>query len=361
MKILITGGHPAPALALIDEIKKYRSVEIVFVGRKHPIFGEKNYSFEYLEVKKRGIRFIELKAGKLPRFFSWGIITNFFLFFVGFFSALKIVIWQRPTIILSFGSFLAFPIAFWAWIFRIPLFLHEQTIAPGLANRIIGFWAKKIFLSFPQAAKYFNQKKTIVSGNPIRFKELTELKKSLGKKPVIYVTGGSLGSHCINLHLEKILPKLLKRYIVIHQIGNISQHNDYYRLKNKFKTPNYIPFSHLSQEQLFEVYQKSDLVIGRAGANTFFELIALKKPALFIPLPYAASSEQIKHAQIFSESGAGEIFHQDEDSEKLLNLIDKMINNLKDYKDNLQKLQFLYQKDAAQKIIKTIFSSLKEN
>ena len=361
MKVLITGGHPAPALALIDELKKNKEVKIVFVGRKYPIFGEKNYSFEYQQVLKKRVRFIDLKAGKLPRFFSKDIIINFFLFFFGFFSALKIIIVEKPAIVFSFGSYLAFPIAFWAWIFRIPLFLHEQTIAPGLTNRLIGFWAKKVFLSFPQAASYFNQKKVIIVGNPIRFKNIKITKSYPNKKPVIYVTGGSLGSHVINLHLEKILPALLKKYIVFHQIGNISQFNDYECLKNKFKHPNYFPFPHLSEEQLYKIYQKADLVISRAGANTFFELVAFKKPAIFIPLPYSASLEQIKHASVFVEYGTGEIFYQDEDSNKLLSLIDKMINEIKKYQDNFQKLEFLYQKDATEKIVKIIFSSVKKN
>jgi len=361
MKLLITGGHPTPALALIDEIKKKKNVEIVFVGRKHPIIGEKTFSFEYQEVIKKGVKFIDIKTGKLPRFFTKDIFINICLLFHGFFSAFFILIKEKPNAIISFGSFLAFPIAFWALFLKIPIFLHEQTIVPGLVSRIIGIWAKKIFLSFPDAQKYFINKKAEIIGNPIRFNEEIENKKTKNKKPVIYVTGGSLGSHAINLHMEKILPFIIKKYIIIHQIGNISKFNDFNRLKNKFKDPSYFPFSHVSREELFHIYKKADLVISRAGANTFFELIAFKKPTIFIPLPYSASKEQLLHAKIFKDAGTGEIFDQKEPSEKLLHLIDKMIFNLKKYQENFKKLRLLYKKDATKKMVKKIFASIKEN
>jgi len=364
MKIIITGGHPTPALALIDELKKYKNIEIIFVGRKHPIIREKNYSFEYQEIKKRNIKFIDLKTGKFIRYFSLDFFINLLLFIIGFFDSLKILIFEKPDLVFSFGGYLALPIAFWAWIFKIPILIHEQTVSPGLANRMISFFAKRVLVAFPQAGKFFNQKKTIVVGNPIRFKNIKltgKSKKNNKQKPVIYITGGSLGSHIINLHLEKILPFLLNKYKVIHQTGNISQFNDFNRLKYKFKNSDYFLFSHINTKKLQEIYESADLVICRGGANTFFELIAFQKPAIFIPLPFSASDEQKKHALIFYKNGAGEIFNQNEDSFKLLKLIDKMINNLDLYKNNLRKLKNLYQKNATEKIISIIFRFAKKD
>jgi len=361
MKIIITGGHPTPALALIDGLKKDNKTEIIFVGRKYPLRGEKNYSFEYQEIKKRGIKFIDLKTGKLTRYSLKDFIINFILLVKGFFESLKIIVKEKPDLVFSFGGYLGFPLAFWAWIFRVPLLIHEQTIVPGLANRIAGFFAKKVLLAFPQAKSFFDEKKTIVVGNPIRFLAPKIKEKNNHHQPIIYITGGSLGSHTINVHIEKILPFLLKKYIIIHQVGNITQFNDFDRLKKKINHPNYQVFTHIDQNQLNEIYQKADLVISRAGANTFFELIAFQKPTIFIPLPFSFADEQKKHALIFYEKKAGEIFNQEEDSFKLLNLIDKMINNLDFYKNNLKKLQSLYQKNATKKIIAIIFSFFKNN
>jgi len=361
MKVLITGGHPTPALAVIDNLKKYKNIQIVFVGKKHPLINENNYSFEYQEIKKRDIKFIDLKTGKLVRYLSKDFFINFFLLIKGFFNSLKILITEKPNLVVSFGGYLSFPVAFWSWIFKVPIIIHEQTVVPGLANRIIGFFANKILLAFPQAKKFFNKRKTLVVGNPIRFSSINILKKNTVDRPIIYITGGSLGSHIINIHIEKILPFLLRKYKIIHQVGNISQFNDFNRLKQKFNNPNYQVFTHVNQKELKNIYEKADLVIARAGANTFFELIFFQKPAIFIPLPFSASSEQKKHAFIFCETGAGEVFYQEDNSFKLLNLIDKMINNLDFYKKNLDKLKKRYQKNATEKIISVIFSFIKKN
>jgi len=361
MKIIMTGGHPAPALALIDNLKRYKNIQIVFVGRKHPLIKEKNYSFEYQEIKKRRVKFIDLKTGKFIRYLSIDFFINLFLIFQGFFISLRILITEKPDLVFSFGGYLAFPIAFWAWVFKVPIIIHEQTVAPGLANRIIGFFANRVLLAFPQAKNFFNKKKTLFVGNPIRFSSINILKKNTVDRPIIYITGGSLGSHIINVHIEKILPFLLKKYKIIHQVGNISQFDDFNRLKQKFNDPNYQIFTHIDKKKLKDIYEKADLVVGRAGANTFFELIAFQKPALFIPLPFSASFEQKKHALIFYKIGAGEIFYQENNSFKLLNLIDKMINNLDFYKKNLEKLKDLYKKDAAKKIISVIFSFSKKD
>ncbi|MCS6956782.1 MAG: UDP-N-acetylglucosamine--N-acetylmuramyl-(pentapeptide) pyrophosphoryl-undecaprenol N-acetylglucosamine transferase [Patescibacteria group bacterium] len=366
MKILITGGHLAPALAVIDKIKKEKpDIKIIFVGRKYAIDKEKTESLEYKEIRKRKIKFINLKTGRLTRIFSFSSFLNFFKFFLGFFSSFFIILKNRPDLILSFGSYLALPIVFWGYIFKIPVFTHEQTINPGLANKIIGLFAKKIFISFKEAEKFFTKNKVILTGNPIRQSIFKIQKKPFFIKktaPVLYITGGSLGSHSINLHIKKILKNLLEKYIIIHQTGDTKEYHDYEdllaiknqlpeNLKNK-----YFLARHFFEDEIGYVYSLSDLVIGRSGANTFFELIALEKPAVLIPLPWSAGKEQQRHAEIFVKSGCGEVFHQLESSDKLLRIIDKMIKNISFYQNNFKNLKTIYHQDASKKIIKEIFS-----
>ncbi|MCX7955883.1 MAG: UDP-N-acetylglucosamine--N-acetylmuramyl-(pentapeptide) pyrophosphoryl-undecaprenol N-acetylglucosamine transferase [Patescibacteria group bacterium] len=365
MKILITGGHLAPALAVIDEIKKEKpNIKMIFVGRKYAIDKDKVESLEYKEIKKKNIKFINLKTGKLTRIFSLEYFLNFLKIFLGFFNSFFIILNHRPDLILSFGSYLALPIVFWGYIFKIPVFTHEQTINPGLANKIIGLFAKKIFISFKEAEKFFNKNKVILTGNPIRQSIFKIQKKPFFIKktiPVLYITGGSLGSHSINLHIKKILKNLLESYIVIHQTGDTKEYHDYEdllsiknqlpeNLKNK-----YFLAKHFFEDEIAYIYFLSDLVISRSGANTFFELIVLKKPAVFIPLPWSAGKEQQYHAEIFAKAGCGEIFHQIESSDKLLRIINKMIKNISFYKNNFKNLRDLYSKNASKKIIKEIF------
>lgn len=367
MKILITGGHLAPALAVIEEISlTHKESEIIFVGRKYALDSEKTISLEYKEIVKRKIKFIPLQAGRLTRILSFKTIRNILRIPLGFINGFFIIVNNKPKVILSFGSYIALPIVFWGFIFRIPIFTHEQTINPGLANKIIGLFSKKIFIAFDEAKKYFGQKKIVVSGNPVR-KSIFLIKNNvfnfIKDRPVIYITGGSLGSHSINLHIKAIVKKLLTDFIIIHQIGDTKQYHDYEDLEIfKEKLPNelkkrYFFKKHFFEEEIGYIYNQSDLVVGRSGANTFFELIVLKKPALFIPLPWSSGREQQRHAEIFAKAKTGEIFHQIEPSEKLYRLIKIMINNIDTYRNNFINLENFYKQDASKLIVSYIFKN----
>lgn len=361
MKILITGGHVTPALALIDKLKEH---EIIFVGRKYALENEQVLSLEYKEITQKNIKFIDIQTGRITRLPSARTFRNIFKIPLGFYQGFKIIKKEKPDVILSFGSYIAVPIAFWGRVFNIPIYTHEQTSIPGLANKLIGKLAKKIFISFPETSNYFNKNKTILSGNPVR-----ESIKKIIKKPfeitkenfAIFITGGSLGSHSINFHANKIIKKLLRSSIVIHQIGDTKEYDDYSKLAALKKSlpiqlrKKYFIRKHFMENEMGYVYSIADLVIARSGANTFFELLILNKPAIFIPLPWSANKEQQKQAQIFKDAGAGEIFNQSDESERLLVLVNKVLDKLEQYRNNFKNLKYLYKQDAAEVIIKEIF------
>ncbi len=365
MKILITGGHVTPALAIIDELLKDKH-HILFVGRKYAFEHEQTLSLEYKEITKRAIKFVNLTTGRFTRIPSPKTLMSLFKVPLGFYQALQIIKNERPEAVLSFGSYLAVPIVFWAWMFKINVYTHEQTITPGLANKIIAFLAKKIFVAFEETKIHFPKEKVILTGNPVRssvFKIINEpFKINKNNTPVIYITGGSLGSHSINLHIKQILNKLLDKYILIHQTGETAEYNDFVVLEKvrdslpERSRANYWLKQHFLEEEIGYVYSVADLVVSRAGANTFFELLALKKPAIFIPLPWSGNKEQQKHAVIFKDNGVGEIFSQSDTSDNLLKLLDKMIANLDHYISNFINLEHLYEANATQIILKEILN-----
>lgn len=367
MKILITGGHVTPALAVIErlkKIKKEREIEVVFVGRKYALDEEKTLSFEYKELKGR-IKFYSLGSGRLTRVVSLRSLFNLLKTPLGFWQGFKIVRKEKPTVILSFGGYIALPIAFSGWWLRIPIYTHEQTRRPGLANRLIGLIAKKVFISFPDTRSYFPEGRSIVTGNPVRSSALKVIKKpfQISKTdPVVLVMGGSLGSHSINLHIEAILEKLLAKYIVVHQTGGVKKYGDFQRLvklRNRLSKElqnRYFIKEHFFEDEIGYIYSLSDVVVARAGANTFFELIALNKPAVFIPLPWSANKEQQAQADIFRKAGAGEIFDQSADSSHLLSLIDKVVVNKQRYEEGFKKINHLYKKNAPETILKEILA-----
>lgn len=366
-KIMITGGHATPAFAVIDYMLAhgFTKTQLVFVGRKHAVDYDKNLSFEFKEIKKRGIMFVPFKTGKLSRTLSLSTITNLLNIPLGFIVAFIIIKRNKPTKLLSFGGYIALPIAIWAFIFRIPIFTHEQTIQPGLANSIIALFAKKIFVSFQDSKKYFSKKKVLFTGNPIRVSVLDAKPFSISldpHKPTIYITGGNLGSHSINTKIKQILPDLLDKYNIIHQCGNVKEFNDKKELEMFASTlsaeqqKRYILREHFFDEEIGSVYHTSNMVVSRSGANTFFELVALHKPAILIPLPWSVRDEQEKHAKLFKKMGFGEIFYQQKTASELFEIIRKVMVNLEYYEQNFKKLTSKDEINSAQLIVDTLLS-----
>lgn len=334
MKILITGGHVTPAISLIQYLKKNFRTNIYFIARDNV--------FEKKLLEENHINYSILKSGKINRSLSFSVFKEFFLFFNGFLESYKILKKECPDFIFSFGGFIAFPITVMGFLLKIPIYTHEQTISPGLTNKAISFFAKKIFISFAETAKYFPKNKVVYSGNPLRSeiieKKIERSKLQISKnKPVIFITGGSQGSHSINVLIENCLNELLEKYIIIHQTGDAKEFNDFDRLSKNFKSKNYFIYKNLLSDEQSEAYNISDLVISRSGANTVFELIYLSKPSILIPLPWSANGEQRKHAEYLNKLGVAEIFDQNDQS-NLLILINKTIGSLDRYKNNFEKL-----------------------
>ena len=365
MKLLLTGGHTATALAVIEEclLQKQLNLELFFIGRRYATDAEKTDSLEYQEVTKLGIAFYHLSAGRINRFISLHSLKQMLKIPYGFVQAIVLIKKIRPDRILTFGGYIGLPVAFAGWLFRIPVFGHEQTLVPGLANRLAAHFLNTIFVSFPQTKQYFPQKKVMVTGNPVRKSLLAVQEVPLPIPhdiPVLYITGGTLGSHSINTIIEKILPALVEKYIVIHQTGNLVQYHDYERLldkKNQLPEEHrarYNPVKHVGSIELGYIYQAADLIIGRSGANICFEILAVKKPALLIPLPWSSHGEQKKQAEFLKEHGVAEIFEQNQSTEQLVTLIQTMIVNRHHYQKGFQELTQYYAEDIASTIVTAV-------
>ncbi len=363
MKLLITGGHTTPALACLDEMVNDNLADVIFVGRKYNTDREKTLTFEYSEVTARNVLFIHLLAGRMTRMFSLKNLVSMALIPIGFLHAFLIVTRYKPDRVLSFGGYIALPVCAIAYLLRIPVYTHEQTIQPGMTNRFIAAFAKKVFVSFSETTPYFPEGKVVITGNPVRKVVHKVINKPFiidKNHKVIYITGGSLGSHSINGHVKNIIPSLLKKYTVIHQTGNVKEYHDYedlIRLRSSLPSSlqeRYVLRLHITGSEIGFVYSTADLVISRSGANTFSELIALQKPALLIPLPWSANGEQSRQAQILKEHNVAEVFNQYDRSSQLLALVQKMMNNIDQYRQNYNKLSSYIYPDAAKKIISEV-------
>lgn len=362
MRVLITGGHFSPALAVTNLLKK-KNYDVAVAGRKYSLEGEAAQSLEYLVSSERDIEFFEVKTGRLQRKFTKYTILSLLKIILGFFEAFKILIKYHPDLILTFGGYLGVPISYVAYFLGIPVVLHEQTTKAGLASKLIGRIAQKICISYEASRTFFPASKVVFTGNPIR-EEVFEVNKKISILPkhnVIYVTGGSTGSNTINCLIEDSLENLLSKYIVIHQTGDNKTTNDFERLSKKRECleedlkKKYILKKFILPSEIGYIYRISDLVISRAGINTVTEILALGKMALFIPLPHGQKHEQLDNARLVKEIGLGAYIEERELNKNLfLARIEEMIKNKGKYIVNAGKAQEYFKKDAAESILRII-------
>lgn len=321
-KIALTGGgtagHITPNLALIPELKK-RKFDIIYVGSREGMDKE--------IVEKKNIPFFGITADKLRRYLD---VKNFLMpinVLKGISEAKKILKENKVDIVFSKGGFVAVPVVIAASKLKIPVISHEADFTPGLANKIAIPRSKKVCCNFEETLKYLKGK-GVWTGCPIRQELLNGNKKRglnfLGfdnDKPILFVTGGSLGAAYINILVRKNLNKLLENFNIVHSCGKG-------KLDKKISRENYKQFEIITEE-LPDVLSASEYVISRAGANVLFELLALRKPNLLIPLSTKASrGDQILNANSFMKKNYSLVLleeEQDKNPELFLKMIDELV------------------------------------
>lgn len=364
MKVVLIGGHLAPALAVMDAFAE--DVTCYFIGRKYGFEGDKAITLEYQTITSRNIPFFALTTGRLQRHFSIHTIPSLFKFPYGIYQAITYLSKIKPDVVVGFGGYLSVSVALAARLLNIPIIIHEQTLGLGLANKIIAPFAAKVCVSWEATQKILNSNSVILTGNPIRDEIVHPVVPSIVSdltfdKPMIYITGGSSGSHAINQLIEGCLIELLQKYYVIHQTGDSKQFNDYDRLLAKKNSlakelqDRYILKKFIDPKEVGFWFQKSAVIISRSGVNTVTELLYLKKPALLIPLPYAQAQEQLKNAQMLVDFGLGEIVTQGQiTSPALYDKIEAMITHQNMYTIKKDEKAYDRIKDAAKNIVTVI-------
>lgn len=338
--IIFTGGgsagHVTPNIALIQRCLA-AGWRVSYIGSAQGIEREL--------IMPLGIPYYSVTAGKLRRYFSWRTFLSPFQILWGILQA-TILCWRlRPDVIFSKGGFVAFPVVVGAWLNRIPVMAHESDFSPGLANRLSFPFARKICVTFSEGKKFFKQsEKVITTGTPLRA-ELLHGDPEKGRalcgfddKSVILIIGGGLGAAPINHAVREALPSLLKAYNVIHLCGQGKTESRY------DNTPGYQQFDYV-QDALPDLFACAELVISRAGANSLYELLALRKPHILIPLSKQASrGDQIHNADYFSKQGVSLVIAEEGLTPTLL--VDT-IKQLQEQKQTIQeKLNQLALPDA---------------
>ena len=362
MRIIVSGGHFSPAYSLIKQLKKEGN-EVAIAGRKYTFEGDTTESLEYEIAKKDNITFFEIKTGRIQRKLSRYTIPSILKVFFGFINSVIVISRFKPDIVITFGGYIGFVVSYAAFVKKIPIILHEQTQKAGLSAKLIGIIAKKICISFESSKNYFPSGKVVFTGTPIR-EEIYSVKKSINVEsgyPVIYVTGGSSGSHFINLLVLQVLDKLIAKFVIIHQTGDSQKYNDFSILNKKRESLNeeakkrYILRKFVYPDEIGYVLNTADLVISRSGINTVAELLSLGNTSFLIPLSHGQRGEQIQNAKLLNETGIGDYIEERYITpNKFLEKIREMIKSKKKYEKYQKEARKYIVQDATQRIIKVI-------
>lgn len=354
-----SGGHIYPLLAVAEDIRNWandykKDVEITYMGPKD------NHSLIFVQ---KGFDISHIVSGKIRRYFSFQNFLDIPKLFIGFFDALIKLYFIMPDAVFSKGGTGAFPVVLAASFYRIPIIIHESDARPGLTNLVSSYFAKKIFVSFPSVTKYFNPNRTEVTGTPVREELLQnrttkeaarEMIGFASSSPLIFIYGGSQGSKRINNIILENLKDLLEISQIIHQTGELN-FNEVQKISNAIllETPfdnRYEVVPYLTDD-LRSVFDACDLVIGRAGSATIFEIAAFGKASILIPLKESANDHQKENAYAFAQNGASIILEEDNlFSQIFMNEIKKIIlnENIRIKMENSAKQFFM--PDATDKI-----------
>ena len=206
-------------------------------------------------------------------------------------EAMSILRKFRPDIVLGVGGYASGPALMAAYLLGIKRAIQEQNVVPGMTNRILKRFSRKIFVSFEETRNFFPERKTIVTGNPIRKEFLNVLSaqregrrhKEKGKF-ILFIFGGSAGAHRINgamIESLDLLAEIQSSLRVIHQTGR----EDFEFVSKGYQQKGFEAVVKPFFEDMAVHYEESDLVISRAGAGTISELAVCGKPAILVLTP----------------------------------------------------------------------------
>lgn len=311
-----TGGHVYPALAVYESFSQDLQERVVWIGSHRGIERE--------IVTAQGIPYHGVAAGKLRRYFDLQNVVDAFKVLGGIVGAWRLLGRLKPTVVFSKGGYVAVPVVLAAAFRKIPVVIHESDRTPGLATRITARYAARICLPYEDTAEHLPtglHDRIVVTGNPVRlaFRNADggDVLNTLGlvetDDPVVFVTGGSQGAQQLNEWVAETITDLARRTIVIHQTGT----NSADMIQDiAVAAPEGRYYGAPGFTDLFPmILARADLVVARAGAGTIWEIAAVGRPAILVPLSRGSSrGDQVANARAYASAGAAVVLEDPDTS-----------------------------------------------
>lgn len=329
-----TGGHIYPALAIAKGLlARDNKTQILYVGIRD--------GMEARLVPEEGIKFAGISGKGLPRKLSLETIKVLAKSLKALWETKNILRKFHPDLVIGTGGYVSGPVVLTAALFNIPTLLHEQNALPGITNRILARFVRRVMVTFPESISHFGAlKKLELVGLPVR-SEIGEVTRDLGSRKfglrtdcmTLLVTGGSRGALTLNKAMITVLEHLDQRpdIQVIWATGKMTYSQTIEELERrgiKWRRSGWLVLEYL--KDMPEALACTDLYIGRAGAASLAELMVAGIPSVLIPYPYAAENHQEHNAQALVQAGAAQVILDSEcDGERLWKEIDHLISQPK--------------------------------
>ncbi|MDO5563993.1 MAG: undecaprenyldiphospho-muramoylpentapeptide beta-N-acetylglucosaminyltransferase [Eubacteriales bacterium] len=359
MKICLTGGgsagHVMPNIAISESLKK-ENYELIYIGS--------NNEMEKELIEAHSIPFFSITTGKLKRYHAMSNFKMPFNVIQGINESRKILKKESIDLVFSKGGFVSVPVVLAAHMLKIPIISHEADMTPGLANKICIPYSNKVCVSFEHTLSLIPKEKGVYTGLPIR-KEILKgdinkglsfcsfEPKEINNKFKLLIIGGSQGSLFINNLIRENIDSLCKYFDIIHSCGKG-------HLDIRIKNPSYKQVEFLSEE-LKDIYAMSDIIISRAGANMIYEIMALGKYNLLIPLSKSVSrGDQILNAKACEKANLSKVVYEEDimqNKNVFFNAIKELYDNRNIYKKALSEWKKF---DATEKIVEQINTLMKK-
>lgn len=345
-----TGGHLFPGITIAQEF-------LVRHPHNKALFVSAGNRFEQSTLARVGFPLRKISVAGLKGRGVWQKVKSLSLIPVGVMQSLWIIRKWRPDLVLGVGSYAAGPVVLAAWLSKIPVVLHEQNILPGITNRALSRFARRIYVSFDNTAGGFDPEKVRLTGNPVRKDILAaaENRQHPASAPPdgqlnILIIGGSQGAHAINMAMIDALPSIApkNRLRVVHQTGSA----DETRVSAAYKAVGIGATVKSFFQNMDRQYRSADLIVCRAGATTVAEITAIGKAALFIPFPFAADDHQKLNAASLTAHGAAEMIDEkDLSGERLAGRINHYIHDRASLTRMAEAARLLGRPEAAVRIV----------
>lgn len=319
-----TGGHLFPGIAVAEELEaRVPDAEVVFVGTERGI--------EARVIPELGRRLELIKVSGIKTVGILGAIRGMFRVPGALWQSRKLIKRVNPDVVLGVGGYASGPVVLMARMMGKPTAIIEQNSIPGLANKILGKFVRKVFLSFDETRRFFKAKKIVMSGNPIRRGIIEALQqkreRSEGAQPHVFVFGGSQGAMAVNelvAGAAAILNERGELPSILHQTGK----RDLEATQERYSAAGITVDCRAFIKDMAAEYRRADLIVARSGATTVAELGVVGCPAILIPYPFAADNHQEINAKELVEAGAARMYKQsDLTAEALADAISELLGD----------------------------------